>query len=53
MSGKVVSKRFLRPKLSMVKNAGRAKSQFMTPNPREADRALIGENFASRKISDE
>lgn len=39
--GNVVRRRFRLPKVSIVYTAGIAKSQLMTPNPREADRAAV------------
>jgi hypothetical protein len=39
--------------VSIVYIAGIAKTQLMMPNPREAERALMGEKPPSRKISDE
>lgn len=51
--GKVVKRRFLRPKVSIVYMAGMAKRKLMMPNPRDADRALISERFACKKTSEE
>jgi|SRR5712664_3635584 hypothetical protein len=51
MRGKVVRSRLRRPKVSMVYTAGMAKRKLITPQPREAPRALISERFASRNIS--
>lgn len=51
LTGKVVRRRFLLPKLSMVQNAGRAKRKLMTPKPREAHSADISLKLAARKIS--
>jgi hypothetical protein len=43
MRGNVVNKRFLRPKVSMILIAGRAKTQLIIPNPQEAIRACASE----------
>jgi len=53
MSGKVVSSRLRRPKRSMVKTAGSAKSQFITPKPKEARRAEVSLKPLSTKIEEE
>jgi hypothetical protein len=53
MRGNVVSRRFLRPKVSMVYTAGRAMTKFRAPNPQEASRAWIWVKLASVKIVDE
>ncbi len=52
IKGNVIRRRLRRPKVSIVYTAGRAKTQFMIPKPREADRADILENLASMKISE-
>jgi len=40
-NGKVTNKRLRRPKVSIVKKAGRAKTQFRIPVPMEASRAGV------------
>ena len=53
INGKVVRRRFLRPNVSMVKTAGMAKRKLISPNPKDADNALISDRLAWRKTSDE
>ena len=50
MSGKVVSNRLRRPKVSMVLTAGIANSQLTTPVPSDTANALTCEKPASIKI---
>lgn len=41
MSGNVVSRRFRRPKVSIVQTAGKAMTKLRAPNPQEARRAWM------------
>jgi hypothetical protein len=53
MSGKVVSNRFRRPKVSMVYTAGRAKIQLVIPQPSEVIKAVRRLNPASINMDEE
>jgi len=53
MLGKVKRRRPRRPKVSMVQMAGKAKTQFTRPKPKEASRAVSWLAPASTKIVDE
>lgn len=48
--GNVNSRRDLRPKVSMVQKAGKAKSQLTMPKPKEPRRASKSPMFASLKM---
>lgn len=48
--GKVVSSKFLRPNVSMVHMAGKAKTKLIAPKPNEASRAWISLKLASVKM---
>jgi len=50
-NGNVTSKRKRLPKVSMVKKAGNAKTQFRMPVPIEKRRALVSENPPWTNIS--
>jgi hypothetical protein len=50
MNGKVARSKLRRPNVSIVQNAGNAKTKFMTPKPREASRAGVGWNPARRRM---
>lgn len=49
-NGKVKSKRFLLPHLSMVNNAGMAKKKFRMPVPMDTRSAALIEKPLSRKM---
>jgi hypothetical protein len=53
MRGKVTSRRFLRPNVSMVYTAGSAIRKFNRPKPHDASRAWIWVKLASVNIVDE
>jgi hypothetical protein len=53
MRGNVISRRFLRPNVSMVYTAGRAMTKFRAPKPQEASRAWIWVKLACVNIVDE
>lgn len=50
ISGNVVRSRLRRPKVSIVYMAGMAKSQLVTPVPKDTSRAWLRENPASSKM---
>jgi hypothetical protein len=50
MNGKVARSKLRRPNVSIVQNAGNAKTKFMTPKPREASRAGVGWDHARRRM---
>lgn len=53
MFGKVNRRRDRRPKVSIVKKAGQAKTKFTRPNPKEAIRASLVDAPAWAKIVEE
>ena len=53
MRGNVISRRFLRPNVSMVYTAGSAMTKFRAPKPHDASRAWIWVKLASVNIVDE
>jgi hypothetical protein len=50
MNGKVAKSRLRRPNVSIVQNAGNAKTKLMTPKPRDASKAGVGWDPARRRI---
>jgi hypothetical protein len=53
MRGNVTSRRFLRPKVSMVYTAGSAMTKFRAPKPHDARRAWISVKLACVNIVEE
>lgn len=53
ISGNVVSSRLRRPKVSIVYTAGRAKIQFVIPQPNDTRRASRSPNPADLNMEDE
>ncbi len=53
ISGNVVRRRLRRPKVSIVYTAGRAKIQFVIPQPSETSRASRRPKPAFRNMEDE
>jgi hypothetical protein len=50
MNGKVAKSKLRLPKVSIVQNAGNAKTKLMTPKPRDASNARVGWNPARKRI---
>lgn len=50
MNGKVARSRLRLPNVSIVQNAGNAKTKLMTPKPREPSKARVGSDPARRSM---
>jgi hypothetical protein len=50
MNGKVAKSRLRLPNVSIVQNAGNAKTKLMTPKPRDASRAGVGWDPARKRM---
>lgn len=50
MNGKVARSRLRLPNVSIVQNAGNAKTKLMTPKPREASNARVGVDPACKSM---
>jgi hypothetical protein len=50
MNGKVAKSKLRLPNVSIVQNAGNAKTKLMTPKPRDASSARVGPDPALKRI---